>query len=619
MQLPYIRFVKQVSNGGSFSKYGYIELMQRNAKAIQTAPWRQAKCAPNEVTLTVNQLTRTDGVADEETGLWTSLPSYTAWLDDRCDAFAQAGDAVSRAGTMCGYTGCVAYRFTLPNSSPSAMTSLSLALQRDRYLRAGVRIALQFSDDPTPSDDWDGVIHPSASSATVHVSPSTAAEEGTVGVQSWGVMGQPDIPYLLAGRAAGGSYAITDSDFAAMAAAASSTYLYVYITLEDGAGYWEMYSASEPRYYYIEGSAVLVPAQCEFGFADSASVVGETWISSLPKPMEAARDVMMHAIVDRSEVVAHSPDGFRMVPMAGIIVPSGDLPSVAATTVRHLSAFPHRPLHAPHGSVEVAGNGQSGSNVWGYPGAFIRLTAMNRFGGWPCEVGGNSCGLFVLVRKAKSGDTGYTMLSDPNDTTRTFLAFDGGVQLCFGCVPYIVPPDKPNFSKMKIGGGAEQFTQQGCAVSLNVWKSTSKDCFGEFSNVAMVALMQNPEFFTGEKEIVSGSASVEMYNPSETDTHTVCETVSVTASANLIANVDASPLLTGDLTVEGLNLLPGDFIIIAPKVDSVIPSVSIDDPVATGRSTPIFFGRPSTVDVPIDLAQITPYPFMGGCPTAYFA
>ena len=133
VKLPFIRFVKRVSNGASLSKYGYIGMMDQNADLIQSAPWVLAQ-SPNSVTLTTNQLTKTDGIFDSTTGAWTTQPTYTAYMADTYDCFKQAGDAVARNATMCGYAGCVAYRFKLPTSeTANALNSISLALQRDRY------------------------------------------------------------------------------------------------------------------------------------------------------------------------------------------------------------------------------------------------------------------------------------------------------------------------------------------------------------------------------------------------------------------------------------------------------------------------------------------------------
>ena len=271
VKLPFIRFVKRVSNGASLSKYGYIGMMDQNADLIQSAPWVLAQ-SPNSVTLTTNQLTKTDGIFDSTTGAWTTQPTYTAYMADTYDCFKQAGDAVARNATMCGYAGCVAYRFKLPTSeTANALNSISLALQRDRYLRAGMRVGLALSDSDTPSDDWS-VVRGEATGCVR--SESTAPAEGVVGVASFGFLGQPDVPYLTASRAASGVLELDTST--AFSAAASFQYLYLYITLEDPSGYWNLYKEDEQRQYYIEGSAMLVADNCSFTFANAPATATPT-------------------------------------------------------------------------------------------------------------------------------------------------------------------------------------------------------------------------------------------------------------------------------------------------------------------------------------------------------
>ena len=94
VKLDSVRFVKRVSNGGSLSKYGYIGMMESLADSIKSSPWVQSNASADAVTLTTNQLTKTDGVLDPETGAWTTKPTYTAYMADIYDCFNQAGDAV---------------------------------------------------------------------------------------------------------------------------------------------------------------------------------------------------------------------------------------------------------------------------------------------------------------------------------------------------------------------------------------------------------------------------------------------------------------------------------------------------------------------------------------------
>lgn len=268
MNLPCVRFVKRVNNGALGSKYSYIAMMAENAKALESAKWHEATVPLQNVTMPVNKVTETDAEYDES-GAMTSAPRFSAFMSDGFDCYQQGGDARKEDGTMCGYAGCVAYRFKIPTSAASvALSSVALAIQRDRYCRAGVRVALVLSNDDTPSDSW-AVVRGEGSGAIV--SASTAST--SLGVSSWGFLGQTNVQNLISGRAADGTITFNASGEGGFAALATTgrAYLWVYLTLEDYQSYWTMYNAKEARYYSIEGSAVLVASRAAFTFGGTVT------------------------------------------------------------------------------------------------------------------------------------------------------------------------------------------------------------------------------------------------------------------------------------------------------------------------------------------------------------
>ena len=268
MNLPCTRFVKRVNNGALGSKYSYIAMMADNAKALEGAPWHESDMPVQNVTMPVNKVSETDAEYDES-GAMTKLPSFSAFTSDGFDCFQQGGDARREDGTMCGYAGCVAYRFKIPSSASSVpLSSVSLTIQRDRYCRAGVRVALALSDEATPSDDWS-VVRGEGSGAIV----SASTPSDVLGVASWGFLAQSNVPNLVSGRAADGTITFNasgDGGFSDLAETGYA-YLWVYLTLEDYQAYWTMYNSKESRYYSIEGSAMLVASKAQFTFADDVS------------------------------------------------------------------------------------------------------------------------------------------------------------------------------------------------------------------------------------------------------------------------------------------------------------------------------------------------------------
>ena len=273
MNLPCTRFVKRVNNGALGSKYSYIAMMADNAKALEGAPWHESGVPVQNVTMPVNKVTETDAAYDES-GAMTKPPSFSAFISDGFDCFQQGGDARREDGTMCGYAGCVAYRFKIPSDAADApLSSVSLTVQRDRYCRAGVRVALALSDDAAPSDDWAVVRGEGDGAVVSSCTPSTS-----LGVASWGFLSQSNVPNLVSGRAADGTVTFDassgDGGFPALAETGMS-YLWVYLTLEDYQSYWTMYNSKESRYYSIEGSAMLVASKAQFTFAGAVSADAE--------------------------------------------------------------------------------------------------------------------------------------------------------------------------------------------------------------------------------------------------------------------------------------------------------------------------------------------------------
>lgn len=272
LNLPFVRFVKQVSNGMARTKYSYLAMQTDLLADLQRASWRLATCPNNTVTTVPNKVAQTDAVVDEQ-GVQTSPPTYTAYINDRYDAYKQGGDANISTATFCGYAGMAAYRFKLPDGYAANITSVKLKFQAARYLRSGLKVTVVLSDADEPSDDW-AVIRGTATSTASQKIVSSPSETATdvVGVSSWGFLSQ-DVPTLIDTRA---SEATLDMDasqsrYADLGTTTRYTYLWVYVGIEDYQDYWAWYNATEPRYYSIEGSATLVGSACSVTFADEVA------------------------------------------------------------------------------------------------------------------------------------------------------------------------------------------------------------------------------------------------------------------------------------------------------------------------------------------------------------
>lgn len=255
--LPYKRFVAQVSTDVPRSKSSWLALMEENQEALKACPWREA--ADVEVALTPHDFT---------------LASY---FSDVYDAYKMTGNYDSSNMTEIGYAGMAAYRFTVPaaaqtSGSEVALSSVALPISRDRFLKGGVRIAVVLSDDEEPSADWS-VVRGDGEGALVEKEAlkQTAAN-------------------LLAGEPGAETVEI---DLSGLTSGNPAAYLWVYVTLEDYTDHWEMYSSTEQRLYAIEGSAMLVGGSAAVTFAsavdpDDGPVVllaggsSPTWLQPLP-------------------------------------------------------------------------------------------------------------------------------------------------------------------------------------------------------------------------------------------------------------------------------------------------------------------------------------------------
>jgi len=238
LKLPYTRFVAQVSSAPARSKSTYLALMEENLAALQEFPWHAAAEVP--VSLTDHDFTA------------------STYLSDAYDAYKMTGNYDASAMTEIAYAGMVAYRFKIPDSarvsgSEVPITSVSLPISRDRFLKGGVRVAVLASNVTAPHTSWNAVRGDSGGAVVATVRAALAQSAAN----------------LLASTAAAGTLEI---DLSALPEnKQKSTYLWVYISLEDYTDHWDMYSANEQRLYAIEGSAMLVAGSAEFTFADTVT------------------------------------------------------------------------------------------------------------------------------------------------------------------------------------------------------------------------------------------------------------------------------------------------------------------------------------------------------------
>ena len=561
LNLPCVRFVKRVTNGALFSKYSYLSMMAQNAAALESAPWRMAGTPIREVTMPVNKVTQTDAEYDES-GVMTKAPSFTAFTSDAFDAYQQGGDARAETAMMCGYAGCVAYRFNMPASASSVpLESISLLISRDRYCRAGVHVAVVLSNDAAPSDDW-AVVRGTGSGAIVSAHTSSDVD----GVASWGFLAQSGIGNLISSRAAESALVFTASSFPALATT-GKTYLWVYLTLEDYTSYWTMYNATDPRYYSIEGSARLVAAASSFVFSSTVAGDAETWTlaKSMIQDLPASHMIATGQGITPAQLARYGSLLRPRMASAALFTDIGS-PVSFALAVEKLTAkamydgdaYPFgetAPISMQHSEMGMIGGTrqpleeQSGSY---YPA--------------------DSTPFKIYAEIAHYGSPSLPGGFDGADGKGYANAW-----IAWRYRPYCVPSGKQSYSRMKISVDSCSVSS-GMYCDLLVWKTTSANCYGPFYSAAFAALAGNPAFFTGSASSVSG-----------TFTGDGEDAVSVTASASLIQRLDFSAVATGDYVFDlDSAVKPGEVLIF-------VPSVKIGTHDASNQADKISFdiGQPS--------------------------
>ena len=304
LKLPFVRFVAQVNTAPAEPKANYQALAARNALALQSCEWREAAKSAKASLVTHNFTVSHSG--------------------DQYDAYLMTGDYNAENSTEVAYAGMAAYRFTLPAayiSGSQTLVSMSLPITRDRFLLPGVRVVAVLSDSAQPSASW----------ATVRGDASPAASETE----------------YLKNSATRITAALDDSGMLALDLTGTDTtkkpYLWIYLTVEDYAATWTMYSKTEPRLYAIEGSAMIVGEDATVTFSadvtpDSGITYGELnlYTGEYTKWIDLTDDTM-EAAFDSGEITVAGVGSARFVAISGKNVPSSwpDMPGWALYDVKN--------------------------------------------------------------------------------------------------------------------------------------------------------------------------------------------------------------------------------------------------------------------------------------------
>ena len=581
INLEYTRFVKQTSNGSARSKYGYLGMQQELLNQIQTTPWKQASCANNLVGLVTNKVTETDEVKDEQ-GAIVKPASYTALLKDNFDAFKQGGDANKEDATFCGYSGAVCYRFELPQNYNSNISSIKMKIAASRYLRSGVRVAVELRSTDYPSDNWN-VIRGENTNAIVTEHEISDVE----GVRSWGVLGQKNANTLLQSQAREGEIVFDSETYPTLGTTARHKYLFVYLTIEDMTDYWVLYDNNTPRYYSIEGSAMIIGSTFNVTFVGDVSPSTTKWYDSffitqdmvLPNVKYSSKGKGEEGYVQEWGNFVKGIMRSEMLVMRtirddnGAGYPSLKDASVSLGILQRFDKFPRQnffDFEGDHLATYTADSplvsnmgifsGIKAGFTWDASGWNTTTPFRNeiqvRFRGY-----GNISSTLTQGRVASAGSISFTS---------RFVVAGTGLP-AYRRIRMVVTPT--------ILGDIE--------MGVNVWKSNSPDILGIWGIAAASALCSHQEMFTGSSSFVSAELKGDGQKTSE---------MTLTANAKLIGTIPVKSE-AAQQTLEialGEDVLPGEVLILAPK----LIRVGFDPSTGTTNDTlPFMLLQPSKIEL----------------------
>ena len=578
INLEYTRFVKQTSNGSARSKYGYLGMQQELLNQIQTTPWKQASCANNLVGLVTNKVTETDEVKDEQ-GAIVKPASYTALLKDNFDAFKQGADANKEDATFCGYSGAVCYRFELPENYNSNISSIKMKIAASRYLRSGVRVAVELKSTDYPSDDWN-VIRGENANAIVTEHETSDVE----GVRSWGVLGQKNANTLLQSQAREGEIVFDSETFTTLGTTARHKYLFVYLTIEDMTDYWVLYDNNTPRYYSIEGSAMIIGSTFNVTFVGDVSPSTTKWYDSFFISQDMVLPNVKYSPKGSEEGYVQEWGNFvkgimrsEMFVMRtvrddnGAGHPSLKDASVSLGILQRFDNFPRQNFFDFEGDnlATYASDAPLVSNMGIFSG--IKAGFTWDASGWSTTTpfrneiqvmfrgNGNASSTLVQGRVASAGSISFTS---------RFVVAGTGLP-AYRRIRLVVTPT--------IQGDIE--------MGVNVWKTNSPDVLGIWGIAAASALCSHQEIFTGSSSFVSAELKGDGQKTSE---------MTLKANAKLIGTIPVkseAAQQTLEITL-GEDVLPGEVLILAPKL------IRVGFDVSTGTSNdtlPFMLLQPSQI------------------------
>lgn len=225
LNLPYVRFVRQVTTGPGANPQ-FVALMEEGLAKLKTVAWQEALNDPATVAMPTN-----DPV--------NFVPN------DKYDVY-KASKTVAGSGVQSCNLGMVAYRFKIPSdavNNDNFVKEVTATLGADKFAYSGIKAAVVLSQFSAPPTDWD-LLTKGGFSSVVDTTNKFATYDAT-----------PEVYGVLNSRAQASVADATNKaesfTFDLSAISISYPYLYLVLTMFD----YTDYRANRP--YWIEGSGII--------------------------------------------------------------------------------------------------------------------------------------------------------------------------------------------------------------------------------------------------------------------------------------------------------------------------------------------------------------------------
>jgi hypothetical protein len=335
----------------------------------------------------------------------------------------------------------------------------------------------------------------------------------------------------------------------------------VYLTLEDYQSFWTMYNGKDPRYYSIEGSAMLVASRASFTFVSEVTADSETYSRAFNSPTSFIRNERIHNNTGTPATTIAAYGNFHQASMTSGILFIDGANGCSQILMTALQVLPSKAMF----DTELTGDPSD------LAGAMVRIDDCNTLAGFRDYCAANSSDPTLRVSNPALNTLNIECAIHQRDFVnyQPFTDTDGNARVrmvaVFKYASFRAPYGRESYARMKMFRHSNPSSilvsrTSGFACDLLLWKSNSPALSGPYAEAAMAALASDVQFFIGGAKSISGKITGDGTLTAEQD---------ISAEATLMQRVDMSLVTGTTLNVDlAASVKPGEYLIIAPTLKS---------------------------------------------------